>query len=501
MEITFAKCEQILDTLPIGYYAGRRVGISLQDEIRTSYYSPMEDKIVISYPIISAGMAKIDNTDDIEGVVRSMMYHEVSHAILTPTRIKPSNDEMLKVVNIFEDERIETILRNYYHGVNFRKQLYDINGGVHTPKDSIGAFFNAVRFGVGSPKILNSISQLIKRYSNMNRNADYYEASNYQYDVWHLYNEIKDDYRHNPENYQPKNGEEGEGGNAEDFKKQFTKIAASDEDVDPSAKPEFAEIIEDSDHDMKKPLKDVQALLSKGLDIQSRLNKGQQDELHELQRTVEMIINNFNKKNSGGTGINTYSGVFNPRAMVRQDYRYFERASTIQGNNRFGTCHLNLFIDCSGSFYGSESLVNGMMAVLSEIERKNRNFTMDVVFCGEGVYKCKNKVERQIKCDGGNNLPDNMKEVFLSMQKNNTCNYNIVLFDGDAFSDYYERDRIQRCSRVFSAFDYKQTTLITDHDNEQYMGKGFTAAKVVVTRNYTDELIKHVIKALSIAFA
>ena len=41
MDITFAKCEQILDTLPIGYYAGRRVGISLQDEVPTSYYSPM----------------------------------------------------------------------------------------------------------------------------------------------------------------------------------------------------------------------------------------------------------------------------------------------------------------------------------------------------------------------------------------------------------------------------------------------------------------------------
>ena len=500
MNITFAKCEQILDTLPIGYYAGRRVGISLQDEVPTSYYSPMEDKIVISYPIIKEGMSKIDDTEDMEGVVRSMMYHEVSHAILTPTRIKPSNQEMMNAINIFEDERIETILRNYYHGVNFRKQLYDLNGGVHTPKDSISAFFNAVRFGIGSPRMLEAINRLLKKYSNMNRNADYYETSNYQYDVWHLYGEIKDDFRRNPENYQPQPGEEGDGENSESFKKQFTQMEANDEG-DPTAKPEFAEIIEDSEHDMKKKLEDVQALLSKGLDIQSRLNKGQQDELHDLQRTVEMIINNFNKKNSGGTGINTYSGVFNPRAMVRQDYRYFERASSIQGNNRFGTCHLNLFIDCSGSFYSSESLVNGMLSVLSEIERKNRNFTMDVVFCGEGVYKCKTKKERQIKCDGGNNLPDNMKEVFLSMQKNNTCNYNIVLFDGDAFSDYYDRDRMERCTRVFSAFDYKQTTLITDHDNEQYMGKGFSTAKVVVTRNYTEELIKHVVKALSIAFA
>ena len=173
---------------------------------------------------------------------------------------------------------------------------------------------------------------------------------------------------------------------------------------------------------------------------------------------------------------------------------------SVQGNNKFGTCHLNLFIDCSGSFCGSQDLVNGMLAVLTAIERKNRNFSMDVVFCGDGVHKCETVADRQIKCGGGNNLPDNMKEVFVKLQKPNTCNYNIVLFDGDAFSDDYDRGRATRGQRIFKTFDYKQTTLITDSDNKRYMGTGFTTAKVVITDRYTQELINHVTKALTVAF-
>lgn len=500
MDITFAKCEQILNTLPIGYYTGRRVGISLKDDIPTSYYCPPDDEITISYPIIREGVNKITETDDIEGVVRSMMYHEVSHAILTPERLEPSARQR-DVVNIFEDERIETVLRNFYHGVNFRKQVYDLNGGIHKPKDSIGAFFNAVRFGIAPPKYLDKINKLLSKFASMNRNADYYECSSYTYAIWSLYNEIEEEFKNNPDAFAP-HAKEGEGQEGEGQDSRFAKLVKADEqEAENSDSTKLVEVIRDSEHDMAHTLEEIQDMISAGMDIKSRLGQGQKQELYELQKTVETIISNFNKKNTGGSGINTYSGVFNPRAIARGDYRYFERSSSIQGNNKFGTCHLNLFVDCSGSFYESEDLINGILEVLSSVERKNRNFTIDVIFCGVGAYICKNKHERRIKCDGGNNLPNDMKEIFLSMQKQNTCNYNIVLFDGDAFSDYYDSDRTKHGIKVFGAFDYKQTTVITDYDNERYLGNGFTNAKVVVTSNYTNELIKHITKALTIAFS
>jgi hypothetical protein len=171
---------------------------------------------------------------------------------------------------------------------------------------------------------------------------------------------------------------------------------------------------------------------------------------------------------------------------------------TTQGNNKFGTCHLNLIIDCSGSFSSNVPLTNGILAVLTEVERKNRNFSMDVAFINHEWHICETVRERKMKAWGGNDVPEDMKERLLKMQKQQTCNYNIVLFDGDAICEYKHSPKEDR--RRFGAFDMKQTTLITDPDNEQYMSPPFSSAKVVVTHDYTAELIKHITNALTIAF-
>ena len=525
MEISKARAEQVLATLPIGYYAGRRVHTSMREGIPNSYYSLSEDCIVISYDQLKNAFDKVKDVKDIEGAVRNMIYHEVSHAILTSEYLFKYGSKK-DIMNIFEDERIESILRNYYYGVNFRKQVYDIVG-VHKAVDARGAFFNAVRFGLAPKKYLDKINGIIRMYSELNRNSSESEWYRYCESVSKLYDEIANDFGKNPEQYQPsKEMEAGSGtggfGNGdiecnEDQNKSGSdvrKILASpnqgkDGDQDGSDNMGSAEedrrgadpdatMIGDQMRGIMTTLRGIKNLFASGMDIKARLNGTYKKELTEFQRTAELIIGNFNKKNNSGTGLSTYTGVFNPRAVARDDYRWCERSTSIQGNNRFGSCHLNLFIDCSGSFSGSQEIVNAMLAALSAIERKNRNFTMDVVFCGEGTYTCKNVGERKIVCRGGNNLPDDMKNTFLKLQKPNTCNYNIVLFDGDAFSDCYGNN--DRCRRIFKTFDYKQTTLITDDDNVQYMKPEFTTAKVVVTNNYTAELISHIINALMIAY-
>ena len=507
MEITFAKCEQVLNTLPIGYYTGRRIPVTLDNKAPTSYYNLMEDKITISYPIIAEGMKNVSEGADTERIIRSMIYHEVSHAILTPICIKPGDfisKTQHSVFNIFEDERIESVLRNYYYGVNFRQQVYDINGAPKVPQSAIGAFFNAVRYGCAPQRILDEVNTILRRYESVNRNSDSWTTNRYQRAVRDLYDMVAEEFNKDPEQFAPPDSEQGNDKNPSEEQEDMGEglefgAGEKDEDIDPTAKPKLAQIIEDTEHGLKNDLQQIQAMIKESLDIESRLSKGEKKQLHEFQRTAEMIINNFKKKNSGGAGINAYSGVFNPRELKRDDYRYFERSANVQGNNRFGTCHLNLFVDCSGSFCDSEAIINGILASLSAIERKNRNFTMDVIFCGVGVHVCKDVKERQIKCTGGNNLPDDLKEVFLKMQKPNTCNYNIVLFDGDAFSDDYKGT--ERGIRIFKAFDYKQTTVVTDNDNVVYLGGGFTASRVVVTDEYTAKLMENVLKALTVAFS
>ena len=507
MELTFARCESIVNTLPVGYYAGRRISVVVDKEEETSFYTPMEDKIVVSYPIIAHRMAQITTTTcDEEEAVRSMLYHEVAHAILTPAK----DLNITFQVNVFEDERIESVLRNFFYGVNFRKQIYEIHGG-HAPKttDANGAFFNAVRFGLGTGKVQTEINRMLKKYASINRTTDRFYSNpcayEYEEDINNLYNLIRREWKSNPDAFnEPKSGKQGEGqmkdmDSVSSKEKSGATRTAEDKKGEKGKNDDFSEDTfgRGDPHHLAIDEENIKKMVSEGLKKNAGLNEEQTNKLADFQKCAEMIISNFNKKNSGGCGINAYSGVFNPRAVARKDYRYFERAMTTQGNNKFGTCHLNLIIDCSGSFYHNVPLTNGILNVMSEIERKNRNFSMDVAFINEDFRICKSVRERTMSAHGGNRVPDNMKEILMSLQKPQTCNYNIVLFDGDAVCD--NDYRADRC-KLFSAFDMKQTTLITDIANKPYMNPSFTSTKVIITKDYTKELIDHILRALTIAF-
>jgi len=501
MELTFAKCESIVNTLPIGFYTGRRIDITLDKEVETSFYDPMEDKIVVSYPIIAARFRQAKSTCNEEEAIRSMLYHEVSHAILTPTGMN-NNFQM----NCVEDERIETVLRHYFHGVNFRQQLYDLHGG-HAPqaRDAKTAFFNAVRFGLGTGKVQKRVNEVLKHHSKLHRASRRWEDNRerlgtgyYESDVDELWDLIRREYNAHPEEFQPQEGEGKEGPQSMDrLKKGQNGGDGEGKEQQGKGIAEKSGENEGEPHETELTAEQVKRMVGASLSNHPGLNDAQVAKLNEFQKTVEMIIGNFNKKNKGGSGINAYSGVFNPRAVVRKDYRFFERAMTTQGNNKFGTCHLNLIIDTSGSFCDNVPLTNGILAVLSEVERKNRNFSMDVAFINHEFHICESVRDRKMVAWGGNDIPDDMKEIMMRLQQPQTCNYNIILFDGDAICNRYGS---YDGPKLFGAFDMKQTTLITDPENECYMKPEFSAAKVVVTQHYTQELIDHIIHALTIAF-
>ena len=505
MKLGFAQCETVLKTLPIGYYAGRRVDTTLDEKEATSFYSPVEDKIVVSYPIIAKRMEKLPETADVENAVRSMLYHEVSHAILTDGEKLSCTD----INNIFEDERIETVLQDFYMNTNFKQQLYDLCGGTVPPaNDGKSAFFNAVRFRCAPEHITERVAKLIKDYATITRNSDWNGWYCYQRDIDRLYRDIQKDFKKNPDAFQQPQSGEGQAQNP-DKMRQGNNSAGNGQDktTGQAQLGEGQEMIPDNNSEKNCAMSEqecpvtkeqLQKMVGASLGTHPDLSNEEMKQLTDFTKTVETIISNFNKKNSGGSGINAYSGVFNPRAVARKDYRFFERSMSTQGNNKFGTCHLNLFIDSSGSMSENENIINAMLASLTAVERKNRNFSMDVSFIDHNYHDCATIRERNYSAHGGNTIPEDMKERFIKRQLPNTCNYNIVLFDGDALcNEYLDRDEE---IRRFGAFDYKQTTLITDPDNEKYLGDGFKNAKVVVTQHYTEELLTHITKALTIAF-
>lgn len=521
MELTFGECKKIMDTLPLGYYCGRRIAVELDKEEATSFYSPAEDKIVISLPIIQKSVESITNEAEKETAVRSMLYHEVSHAILTPMKIFDylTSDERRNIVNIFEDERIETVLNNYYMDVNFKQQLFNIMG--ETPNvdvnDPLSVFYSVVRYRYGKKEWTDKVAELIRKYSQINRNSDSdwdkprnQRVDYYYYDIMGLWEQIKNDITNKSTPNDESDFEQAEQ-DLSDLLPNVEKGKASSvpnkeaENTNKRSKEDSGESVDEeanldteTEADGQNELKER---ISEILNNKYTENPKTTSRLNQFQKNLEMLIANFHKKNSNGNGYGAYSGVFNPRSVGREDYKYFDRKTSVNGNNKYGTCHLNLVIDNSGSFYYNESIVNGILAILSDVERKNPDFYLDVSFIGEKMTTCQSVRERSIKCGGGNTIPEDFTARMTKLQKTNSYNYNIVLFDGDALSDAYDWNYEKKC-QVFHKIDQSQTCLITDSDNNIYMGKKyhFTKAKVIVTSDYTEKLIENIERAFAIMF-
>ena len=487
MNVPVAMIKSIAEGLPIGLYAKRRIPIAIDEEEPTSYYNPVSDEIVISSKIIQEGLKHVHKKKDIEPAVRSMVYHEVSHAILTPNKMK-----MTDWMNIFEDERIETILGDYFLDVDFKKQVLHINGfksldEVPNPAPTAMAkFYSVVRFGIGEKKFVDEVDRIIKDYAKFNSSTDLWQTYRYIDEVKALYRAITGE---EPPTeiiitasvpFDTKGEEDAEGENT---------VAPSDADEETEEGKSGDDLEGKPCHGRTNPLKEkeIEKLIKSTFITNKYVDT-------KLTNELSMILENFSKKNNSGSALAGYSGTFNTRAVVREDYKYFERKASINGSNKFGTFHLNLFIDESGSFYRSETAMNTLLRSLTDIERKNPNFTLDVVFCGISERLVQDKRHRIFKADGGNRLDKKTYELYRKLQKPNTYNYTIACFDGDACSDGGRGDH------GFGAFDHNNCVIISDYDNERYIRNDVHSARVIYTRDYTNELIKNVVDALEKAF-
>lgn len=516
MKVSVAKIKSVTESLPIGLYAKRRIPIAVDEEAHTSSYNPISDEIIISSRVIQEGLKHIHKKRWLETAVRSMVYHEVSHAILTPSTIV-----MNDCINIFEDERVETILKDYFLDVNFKQNVLYTNGfrsvdEIPDPTTNpipMMKFYAVVRFGLGKKEWQDKIDALIKKYSKMNSSADRWRAYSYVDDIYNLYREITgveppkedEEFCSSPVPYDTGEGEsedgddEGESSPSNSGEKADAEDGDEGEESEGDSKEDGAESDDTADdggdesgsptHGRDNPLnkKELDTLIKNTF-----VNNKYVDT--KLTEELSMILENFSKKNNSGSALAGYSGTFNTRAIVREDYKYFERKASVNGSNKYGTFHLNLFIDESGSFWRSEDKMNTLLRSLTDIEQKNPNFTMDVVFCGISERVVKNKRQRVFKAEGGNRLDKKTYEIYRKLQRPNTYNYNIACFDGDACSDGGRGDH------GFGAFDHNNCVIISDRDNARYISADVHTARVVYTNNYTAELVKNVTDALAKAF-
>ena len=223
MEVTLAKVRAIFDTLPIGYYLGRNIKMELSEVSSQSYFNPIGDYIVISAPcILETARKKAIAAGDVEELIRGLFYHEISHVILTgkvcvdaEKHYSSSTKRFHDIVNIVEDERIETILRTYYMKTNFRKNIFLINDyHGQAPKDAFEGFYYLVRFHVGPEEYLNKLKDLIKDYKNLNAASDLWTWRSYLSDIEKFYRDFVKNF--DPNDFpQGNEGDMGDSGDSE----------------------------------------------------------------------------------------------------------------------------------------------------------------------------------------------------------------------------------------------------------------------------------------------
>lgn len=517
---TFIEIENILKTLPVGYYIGRNVPLKLTNE-NGSYYVPMDDEAYISYPMLNNVMTKIEsklNDENIERLTRTLTYHEISHAFITPKSLSMNN-----IVNAFEDERIESICRNYYKGVDFKELLMLVNdwdGKTEPAHDTpFSVWYSLVRYHLGKPHFLIKVAALLKKYRKLHRFSDYWSSYNYKNEIMALYREVEEDFIEDELKKQRKAEEEAKAADEEKQKNDNTGMSMNAGDDNDAEEPD--EMNETEFNIVGQSEVSPEELREKQLEEQ--LNKMSDEELQELfenitraadeevkklfensqvyvnpgvqERLANIILTNKKVTKSNASAINTYSGVFDPRSVIRDDYKWFVQQNR-QGNvKQFSKIKLNLFIDNSGSFHSNETIVNQLLFALKKLEQQEPNFTFDLITMNTR-FELKKKNKRELHCGGGNDIPAYSEGIIKKVQDRQSMNYNIVLFDGDALSNPTEG----RSGKQFKRFNMPNTVMILEDSNRKYAETYCKGIKRIYTRRYATELIDQVCVALRFLF-
>ena len=557
MTITFPQVEGIFNTLPIGYYAGRKIPCALSKDCPSSYYDPFNDQIVISFIMIADAVSRMDEEiDDIESIIRGLLYHEVSHVFLTPANLKDGRNKKYSnglssfdVINIVEDERIETLCGSLYMNTNFRRNIILLNNW-HGEKatDSSSAFYHLVRFHQGTEKWIERLNVFIRRYRNINATSEYNNVNYYRKAIINFYENFIKEFEKNPEEFTnpEENGSESNDSESNDSESSSSSSSSSsmsnlsdekddsedekdsksgnddmnngedesDETTDTSVnKSSSNNEDEDSDEtkndvvdkDEENKANNLDELLDKIIEfnefnISNEIFKEIANKIithyvdDSLTAKLDMIIaNKLKKQSQNGSAIASYSGRFNPRSVVREDYRWWAQRNREGHIKHFSKVHFNLFIDNSGSFWRNDEKMNIFIRTLARI--KDPNFSFDIITINTKIVEWEGNSKIFVS-DGGNCLSPKIAEVIRRHTPPATNVYNIVLFDGDAHSDDgYGRGYGD--VEPFKFFDNANTILITDDSNETYIKKAnMSKANIKYVDNYCDEFISSICSLL-----
>lgn len=516
MNITKERVQSILKTLPVGYYLKRNIDVELSETASTSYIDLQNERITIAMNNFRKAYKSVVSDEQLEETIRAILYHELSHAILTPKKLHVTN-----VMNVFEDERIETLLKNFYINVNFKQNVSRIvNIDTLNDMEPFELFFKIVRFRQGPKHFVDRVSRLIKKY--MNITAETTNTDDYEYDVECFYNDVKRYAEQLKREYEAqlekeklecetkKQSEEQVDTSTETEDKETTSVEVEQTLANDKTKEKDEEVKETiftdthGEHNTEKDKNEFtdEELKELTSNIIAKLNKHMDNtETKQYIKELTPIIKQAKTQQSNASSaINAYSGVFNPRSVMNDDYKYFVQKNRTGHLKHFSKIRLNLYIDRSGSFRYSQDTVNAFLNALAKLEKEVTDFEFNVVTIGAGeIVHAKN--DRQIKCGGGNALTTKIFEIVKSLSCADCTLYNIVLFDGDAFLHdvHYSIKKMSNESN-FKVFNSTNTYIVSDKSNERVISKYAPLAKTTITKNYARDFKQQILNILQNMF-
>ena len=183
MTINLEEMKEIAKRLPIGFYLGRKTPVIVEPGKR-AYCDTVKGVIHLGVGVLQMAARQIDASDasewDREALLRCLLYHEIGHLLLTPSDLKqttlyPLPDELQKhqsdIINIFEDERIESLLASAFIGVNFKKFVRLMHKQGVNGEDMLSKIFKAIRLRETTTEISDEIDDAIKELRKLNVNT------------------------------------------------------------------------------------------------------------------------------------------------------------------------------------------------------------------------------------------------------------------------------------------------------------------------------------------
>lgn len=490
---------EILNTLPVGYYLGHRFEIALERTDK-SYIDYETNTIRISEDELKRQLKLIEDVDK-ESALRTAFYHLLSHVMLTPENTFAKKG----YVHTFEDERVESLLGNYFMGVDFKARVQRQSKEQLAKFD--GLWYSIVRLRQGPTQFVNKVHEIIKKYPDILTKK--YNFDSYIAEVEALYQAA---YRYWKDTYKPILTYNESGAYIS------SEVKLDDEAIDRIMNDVEGNKIATSVSPKSNKASNNEGLSSKniqalkkyikskckaaGIDLGNeghsevvRIQKSSMTLYDKLRYFIDRPLHKISNS-SGATA--SYSGTFNYRNCVREDCRYFSYPNPRGTAKKYKTKHLNLFLDCSGSFEGSDQ-VNAILAILKKIEGRYPDFSYSVIMISETekIMPRNNRWHYSGLTGWGTTLSQSIFRTFDTVQQRQAQNFNIVMYDGYVHATH---NGAKHKSNL-EAFNSSNTVLIVEPSNSLQVRTHCRRAHIIESTDYVNEIEANVVRAFSTFFS